>query len=181
MGWVGVHGGKPRRTGKANYWTHQLGKNEWQIQLHTQGEGTHESKSIFLHVLLLFPGVSGLWAVLSICRSWQRMDRRAFLARCIRRVGRVRETRPRLAGIVVVLHQAEDPVCRHQLEFIRWVGYNKTGKRKEKKKTTRSNGWKFIQRGILGLLSPKQGVWGVGCSTVLPCWFLLPGGYREAY
>lgn len=41
------------------------------------------------------------------------------------------ETSPGLASIVVKLHQTEDPVCRHKLKLVIWVGYNKTEKEKE--------------------------------------------------
>lgn len=57
------------------YWTHQLGGYGWWIQLHTRWEWVHVSKSIFLHILLLFSGVPGLRAVLSVCGRWDRMNR----------------------------------------------------------------------------------------------------------
>lgn len=39
-----------------------------------------------------------------------------------------------LASVVVKLHQTEDQVRRHKLEFIRWVCDNITGKKGRQKK-----------------------------------------------
>lgn len=50
------------------------------------------------------------------------VDGGAFFAGGMRRMRGVREAGPRLAGVVVELHQAEDQVRGHQLEGVRGIG-----------------------------------------------------------
>lgn len=58
----------------------------------------------------------------------------------------MRKTGSGLASVVVKLHQTEDQVRRHELEFVRWVCDNVTGKRgrkKEKKRKEKENRFRF--------------------------------------
>lgn len=58
----------------------------------------------------------------------------------------MRKTGSGLASVVVKLHQTEDQVRRHELEFVRWVCDNVTGKsgrKKEKKRKEKENRFRF--------------------------------------
>lgn len=80
---------------------------------------THDVKA---HVLLFVSGFPGFTAAVLPVGGWDRVDGRALLAGGMRGVGRVGQAGPRLARVVVELHEAEDQVCGHQLELVRWVG-----------------------------------------------------------
>lgn len=60
----------------------------------------------------------------------------------------MREAGSGLASVVVKLHQTEDQVRRHKLEFVRWVCDHVTAKkgREEKKKKEKENRFRFIQK-----------------------------------
>lgn len=100
-----------------------------ECKFHTQWQQVHISKSIFLHILLFFPGIPGLGAVRSVCCRGDGVNWWALLAGRIGGMGGMRKTGPGLASVVVKLHQTEDQVCRHKLKLIRWVCDNVTGKR----------------------------------------------------
>lgn len=122
-----------------------------ECKFHTQWEQVHVSKSIFLHILLFFPWIPGLGAIRSVCCWWDGVNWWALLAGRIGGMGGMRKTGPRLASIVVKLHQTEDQVCRHKLKFIWRVCDNVTVKKgrkrkrkKKKEKRKRENPFRFV-------------------------------------
>lgn len=133
---MGVEGGVEGSRGETS-----LGHTNWEgmgrgYSCTHGGKWVHVSKSVFLHVLLFFPWVPSLCAVLSVCGGWDGVDRRALLAGSVGRMGRMGEAGPGLASVVVKLHQTENQVRRHELKFVRWVGYNKTGRETETSSVT---------------------------------------------
>ena len=74
-----------------------------------------------VHVLLFVAGLPGLSAAVLSARGWDGVNGGALFAGGMGGVGRVGQACPRLACIVVELHEAEDQVCGHELKLIRWV------------------------------------------------------------
>lgn len=75
------------------------------------------------HILLFVPAFVAVGAV----GGWDRVDRGALFAGGMGRMWGVGEAGPRLAGVVVKLHQAEDQVRGHQLKRVRRIGYDIPG------------------------------------------------------
>lgn len=67
-------------------------------------------------------GLPGLAAAVLPVGGGDGVDRRALFAGGMGGVGAVGKAGPRLARVVVKLHQTEDQVCGDQLKLIRRVG-----------------------------------------------------------
>ena len=74
-----------------------------------------------MHVLLFVAGLPGLTAAVLPVGRRDGVDGGALFAGGMGGVGRVGQACPGLACVVVELHEAEDQVCGHQLELVRWV------------------------------------------------------------
>lgn len=74
-----------------------------------------------VHLLLFVTTLPSFAAAVLPVGGRDGVDRGALFAGGMGRVGRVGQACPRLACIVIELHEAEDQVCGHKLKFIRWV------------------------------------------------------------
>ena len=67
-------------------------------------------------------------------------------------MGGVGQAGPGLARVVVKLHQAEYQVRLHQLKCVRWIGYDVSGGRGERKRSTNQDDILKIPMVILSFL-----------------------------
>lgn len=74
-----------------------------------------------VHLLLFVAGFPGLTAAVLPVGGWDGVDGGALFAGGMGGVGRVGQACSGLARVVVELHEAEDQVCGHQLELVRWI------------------------------------------------------------
>lgn len=74
-----------------------------------------------MHLLLFVTGLPGLTAAVLPARGGDRVNGGTLFAGGMGGVGRVGQACPRLACVVVKLHEAEDQVCGHEFKLIRRV------------------------------------------------------------